>query len=114
MDIKNGDQPLLFLYLQDEETEANSGMGNELIWTIQLTPSVATSLASRIDPVPLTRSDIISLAELGKRYILPRMFAKFGIYDLDSRPGYPKGPYFSVDENVYEEIARLAREIIKE
>ena len=33
-----------------------------------------------------------------------------GMHDLRSKPGYPKGPYFYVDEDVYEEIVRLARE----
>lgn len=38
--------PLLLLYIQDEETQADSGFGNELVWTIRRTPSVATSPAS--------------------------------------------------------------------
>jgi hypothetical protein len=109
MDLKDRNQPLLLLYLQDEETEADSGFGKELNWTIKLTPSVATSLASRTDPISLTRSEIVSLANLSRHDILTRLFAKFGINDLSSRDGYPKGPYYFVDEGVYEEIIRQAK-----
>jgi hypothetical protein len=108
MNLNDEDQPLI-LYLKDEETEADSGFGKELNYTIQLTPSVAKSLASRTDTISLTRNEIISLADLDRHDIFVRLFAKFGENDLSVRDGYPKGPYFSVNEEVYEEIIRQAK-----
>ena len=38
---------------------------------------------------------------MDKVHLLKHLFSKFGIYDLESKIGLPKGPYYWVDESVY-------------
>ncbi|MCX6764308.1 MAG: hypothetical protein NTU58_01225 [Candidatus Nealsonbacteria bacterium] len=59
---------------------------------------------TEIGSVKLTEAEIQELSSLPRDQIRSRLFAKFGITDLKSHPGYPKGPYYWVDEKVYNKI----------
>lgn len=42
-----------------------------------------------------------------RQSIMKALFGYFGIRDLESYPGLPKGPYYWIDEAVYNEIDRI-------
>ena len=108
MNSEKENPPLLLLYLNDEEVDADSGFGNDLILTISLTMS-STGPASK--SISLSRNEIVILAQLGNTDIRKCLFAMFGQYDLRTHPGYPKGPFYSVDEDVYEAIEKLVSDL---
>lgn len=58
----------------------------------------------RLETITLSKAEIRELAGLDKADIKRGLFSKFGITDLSSHPGQPKGPYYLVDEDVYKAL----------
>lgn len=56
----------------------------------------------------LSEDDIRSLSNLSGDDLYRELFDRFGITDLKSHPGLPRGPYYSVDESVYRVINEKA------
>ncbi|MBN1508664.1 MAG: hypothetical protein JW955_17585 [Sedimentisphaerales bacterium] len=99
--------PPLTLYLVEEEREADSGFATDLILTICASPSGRALHFGRT--ISLTKEEAVELSCLGRRCLLRReLWAKFDIHGLSSRPGYPKGPLYYVDKDVYDKIKHLS------
>lgn len=94
------------LYLFENETaDGEIGYVRYLDKIIALSRGCYTEeTVTEIGCIKLTKSEIQELSNLSQEQIMGKLFAKFGITDLESYPGYPKGPYYWVDSEVYNAI----------
>ena len=96
-DFKNS----IFLYLDEQEEE-----GDFHCRELDITMRIASSPMQ--DTKMLDLDEMIELSK-GNTNIKEYLFAKFGRTDLRAKPGLPKGPYYYVDEKVYDAIHSAAR-----
>jgi len=99
--LQTREEPILTLYLCEQEER--DGYERYLDIAIQLQPKEGWEI---LEEITLSREDAQRVAERGRT----ELFLLFGIKDLRSRPGYPKGPYYWVGEAVW----RAIRETIEE
>ena len=91
----------IFLYLDEQEEEGDFHCRD-------------LDITMRIAPSPGKDTEMLSLAEMielskGNTNIKEYLFAKFNKTGLRAKPGLPKGPYYYVDEKVYDAIHSAAR-----
>lgn len=110
-DVEKISEKNLMLYLL--EKESRDGYERYLDLTISLSgakpwdwQSITLDEWTQRKQVELTAAEAQELSGLEKEDMTGKLFAKFGITDLRSYPGYPKGPYYSVCDGVYETIRR--------
>ena len=86
----------LELYLCEKESEVDN-------YVRELDITIATKPVGDLtrETLKLTDDEVLRLREMDKVHLLKHLFSKFGIYDLESKIGLPKGPYYWVDESVY-------------
>jgi len=94
----------LYLY-ENESADDEIGGVRHLDKTIALSRE-NHSEENEISCLELAKAEIKELSNLPQSQIMSKLFAKFGITDLKDYPGYPKGPYYWVDEEVYNQIRR--------
>lgn len=96
----------LELFLTDYEQEADNYQKETIIRIKLLSPEAKQRLAGvSLETRRLSLSEVV---ELAKRPDVKReLFALFGWTSLKPGPGYPEGPYFEIDKDVYHAIERL-------
>ncbi|MBI2651035.1 hypothetical protein HYX01_01045 [Candidatus Woesearchaeota archaeon] len=86
----------LELYLCEKESVGNFYL-RELDILIATQP-IGDSIRQTLK---LSENDARTLSNLSRDGLFKELFKRFGITDLKSYPGLPKGPYYSVDKSVY-------------
>lgn len=86
----------LEVYLCEKEVVRDFYL-RELCITIA-TEAIGDSIRQTLE---LSENDVRNLSGLSGGDLYKELFKRFGITDLKPYPGLPKGPYYSVDENVY-------------
>lgn len=99
-DIIDG-QLNLTLYLSERETR--DGFEHYLDKYIRLYPAKDIEEII-INQTELTLDELQELSRFSREEIKSKLFAKFSITDLRDYPGLPKGPYYWVDDEVYNKI----------
>ncbi|MFC1733657.1 hypothetical protein ACFL6I_25440 [candidate division KSB1 bacterium] len=88
----------IYLYLDEKEDNED-----EIGYQRALDITLKCSANKGADGVELTRDEMIEIAKEGD--VMKKLYAKLGRTDLEPKPGLPKGPYYHVDEMIYEIIA---------
>ena len=89
----------LTLYLCEKEDAGDFHLRElDIFMAMQPSDSVRRSLY-------MTAAEIGALRGTDARSLQDYLFSRFGISDLSSKPGLPKGPYYSVDKDVYTALA---------
>lgn len=93
----------LTLYLYDHESV--DGCDRYLDITVTLSKEEAHKQSEIIlESIMLSKDEIKKLMGIDRAVIMKNLFSKFGITDLSSRPGQPKGPSYWVGEDVYKAL----------
>jgi hypothetical protein len=82
------------------EEEIIDGFEKSLDLTIDLKPCGDTTRETLI----LDDNEVVRLSRLERNSLFKALFKKFRITDLRPKPGYPKGPYYHVNEDVFEAV----------
>lgn len=99
----NSLEKVLTLYLYDHEHV--DGIERQL--DIRITSSrekAQQESEMRLESIILSKDEIGKLASLSEAEIKRELFSKFGVTNLGSFPGLPKGPYYWIEGDVYKSI----------